>query len=109
MGLTTGILDAEALSDALIMVLKEGAPGQVLDLYANLRRQVFGFFVDPMSTQNKARVESTPEELEREDGFVQMLNTVTPEEYARQQKYYSDQWRTDIRSKWAAIKSGGHV
>lgn len=107
MGLTTGILDADALSDALIMVLKEGCSDRVLSLYSDLRRQVFAFFVDPMSTQNKARVSSDPDELEREDGFIQILKNATPQSIAYQQKLYNDQWRTDIRSKFATI-NGSH-
>lgn len=105
MGLTTGILDAEALSDALVMVLKEGCSDRVLSLYSDLRRQVFGFFVDPMSTQNKARVGSNPDELEKEDGFIKMLKNPTPHSAAHQQKLYNDQWRTDIRGKWATLNS----
>ncbi|KAH6713269.1 FAD-binding monooxygenase [Leptodontidium sp. MPI-SDFR-AT-0119] len=70
MGLTTGILDAEAVADALIMVINEGCSDRVLWLYSDLRRQVFGYFVDPMSTQNKYRVQSSADDLEIEDGFT---------------------------------------
>lgn len=40
-----------ALSDALIMVLREGKPADpVLTMYSDERRQVFQFFIDPVSS-----------------------------------------------------------
>ncbi|PVH72197.1 FAD/NAD(P)-binding domain-containing protein [Cadophora sp. DSE1049] len=74
MGLTLGILDSEALADALIMVINDGLPAdRVLTLYSNLRRQVFGYFINPMFTQNKFRVASNADDLERDDGFIRLL------------------------------------
>lgn len=105
MGLTSGILDAEALSDALIMVINEGCSDRVLWLYSDLRRQVFGFFIDPMSTQNKARVASNADDLEIEDGFIRLLNRPGSQAMDMIKKHYADQWRTDIRSKFAQMGS----
>ncbi|KAH7344393.1 FAD binding domain protein [Pyrenochaeta sp. MPI-SDFR-AT-0127] len=101
MGLTSGILDSEALSDALIMVINEGCSDQVLTLYSDLRRQVFGLFVDPMSTQNKYRIQNNADDLERDDGFVRLLNRPGTQAMDMMRKLYEEQWRTDIRSKFA--------
>jgi 2-polyprenyl-6-methoxyphenol hydroxylase-like FAD-dependent oxidoreductase len=35
MGLTTGILDADALADALELIIHEGKPISVLDVYSD--------------------------------------------------------------------------
>lgn len=44
-------MEAVALSDALILVLKEGKPvDPVLTMYSDERRQVFQFFIDPVSS-----------------------------------------------------------
>lgn len=105
MGLTTGILDAEAVADALIMVINEGCSDRVLWLYSDLRRQVFGYFVDPMSTQNKYRVQSSADDLEIEDGFVRLLNLPGSLAMDMVKKQNAEQWRTDIRSKFAQISA----
>ncbi|KIW98434.1 uncharacterized protein Z519_00094 [Cladophialophora bantiana CBS 173.52] len=57
LGLNTGMLDAEACAEALIMILKDSfPPARTLNTYSDSRRKVFQFFVDPTSTQNKLRV-----------------------------------------------------
>ncbi|PVH72210.1 FAD binding domain protein [Cadophora sp. DSE1049] len=109
MGLTTGILDSEACSDALIMVINEGYPDQVLTLYSDLRRQAFGFFVDPMSTQNKYRIQSNPDDLERDDGLVRLLNRpgshTSTQAMAMRQKMYEEQWRSNVRGRLAQLSA----
>ncbi|KAE8139523.1 hypothetical protein BDV38DRAFT_291238 [Aspergillus pseudotamarii] len=55
MGLTTGLIDSEALADALELIIHEGKPISILDTYSDERRRVFQTFVDPTSTQNKLR------------------------------------------------------
>ncbi|KAH8593866.1 FAD binding domain-containing protein [Bisporella sp. PMI_857] len=103
MGLTSGILDSEALSDALIMVINEGCSDQVLTLYSDLRRQVFGFFVDPMSTQNKYRIQTNADDLERDDGFIRLLSRPGTQAMDMMRKHYAEQWRTNIRSKFTQM------
>ncbi|KAJ9626690.1 hypothetical protein H2204_009960 [Knufia peltigerae] len=99
LGLNTGILDADALAEALIMVLKEDCSDKVLDLYSDERRQVFAFFVDPMSTQNKLRIQSNPPEVAPEqDSYFRLLNSNPTEEQMKElMKPYFETWRTAIR------------
>ncbi|KAI8947825.1 FAD-binding monooxygenase [Xylaria longipes] len=55
LGLSNSLLDSVALSDALIMVLREGKPADpVLTMYSDERRQVFQFFIDPVSSWVRA-------------------------------------------------------
>ncbi|UPL02249.1 hypothetical protein LCI18_013601 [Fusarium solani-melongenae] len=103
MGLSTGLLDAEALADALIMVLNEGYPEPVLDVYADVRREVFAYFVDPMTTQNKTRIQGNPLDAEREDGFLRLLRNPAIDCEALFQKMYKERWVTDMRSKIATM------
>ncbi|KAH6700611.1 FAD binding domain-containing protein [Leptodontidium sp. MPI-SDFR-AT-0119] len=103
MGLTSGILDSEALSDALIMVINEDCSDQVLTLYSDLRRQVFGLFVDPMSTQNIYLIQNNADDLERDDGFIRRLNRPGTQAMDMMRKLYEEQWRTNIRSKFAQM------
>ena len=56
LGLTTGLCDADAISDALISVIKSGAGEEVLDQYATSRRQHFTESVDPTAQAHKSRL-----------------------------------------------------
>lgn len=103
MGLTSGILDSEALSDALIMVINEGCSDQVLTLYSDLRRQAFGLFVDPISTRNIYRIQNNADDLERDDGFIRLLHRPGTQAMDMMRKLYEEQWRTNIRSKFAQM------
>lgn len=105
LGLNTGMLDADALAEALIMVLNEGVADQVLDMYSDTRRQVFGFFVDPMSTQNKLRVENhAPETASQTDGYLRILARGPTADEQRDMMKPFETWRTDIRAMAAAAK-----
>ncbi len=53
LGLTGGVLDADALSDALGAVIRGKAPESVLDFYAQERRRVFLEVASPMSSNFK--------------------------------------------------------
>ncbi|KAL1889727.1 hypothetical protein Sste5346_008713 [Sporothrix stenoceras] len=98
LGLNTGILDAEALTEALVMVLHEGRPLAVLDTYSDERRKVFQFFVDPTSTQNKIRVQSNHEdEAVTNDWYFRLLQNPTADVLRAQAQPYFDVWRTDLR------------
>lgn len=101
LGLNTGMLDADALAEALIMVLKENHPTTVLDIYSDERRKVFQFFVDPTSTQNKLRVHSNDADTAaQDDWFFRMMNDpskLTLKQVQEMAKPYNEDWRTNIR------------
>jgi 2-polyprenyl-6-methoxyphenol hydroxylase-like FAD-dependent oxidoreductase len=61
MGLSTGLIDSETLSDVLEMIILKGKSDALLDVYSNERVKAFQMFVDPQSTQHKLRVQSDPE------------------------------------------------
>ena len=102
MGLSSGLLDAETAADALTMVLNEGYPETLLDAYSAARREVFRFFVDPMTTENKLRVSNDPDWVEREDDFIRMLRNPALNSTEAFEKVYNERWVTNIRSKAAA-------
>ncbi|KIX10187.1 uncharacterized protein Z518_01268 [Rhinocladiella mackenziei CBS 650.93] len=98
LGLNTGILDADAATEALIMVLNEGCSDSVLDVYSDERRKVFQFFVDPTSTQNKLRLHSHDVSTAvQDDWYLRMINHPTPEKMLELMKPYFETWRTDMR------------
>ncbi|GAB1197589.1 hypothetical protein APSETT444_006887 [Aspergillus pseudonomiae] len=99
MGLNTGLLDADALSEALIMILKESASDQLLTLYSDERRKVFQSFVNPTTTENKLRLQQPySKETVREDYFFRELQDATPETLQEKAKPYFEFWCTDIRA-----------
>ncbi|KIW75446.1 hypothetical protein Z517_10187 [Fonsecaea pedrosoi CBS 271.37] len=99
LGLNTGMLDADACAEALIMILKDSfPPNETLNTYSDSRRKVFQFFVDPTSTQNKFRVHSNPPETAAEDDwFLRDLNHMTPKKAVEMARPYFEGWRTDMR------------
>ena len=58
MGLNGGIQDAANLTEKLALVLLEGAPDRLLDLYDRQRRTVASEFVQQQSIENKKRLET---------------------------------------------------
>ncbi|KEF60622.1 uncharacterized protein A1O9_02183 [Exophiala aquamarina CBS 119918] len=98
LGLNSGLLDADALSDALIMILNESKPLSVLDLYSDERRKVFQYFVDPTSTHNKLRVQfNSQETAATDDDFFRLLREGSMVDRMEATKMYYDTWRTNIR------------
>mgnify|MGYP001183585446 CR=1 FL=1 len=74
LGLTGGILDAVALGDAMIAVLLAGAPGTVLDEYAQDRRDIFVSYTSPTSTENTRRMtERDPAQRELDRSRLQRV------------------------------------
>jgi 2-polyprenyl-6-methoxyphenol hydroxylase-like FAD-dependent oxidoreductase len=64
LGLTGGVIDADALSDTLGAVIQGRAGDEVLDFYAAERRRVFQEVTSPMSTNFK-RLLSEPDPVRR--------------------------------------------
>lgn len=98
LGLNTGMLDADAVADALIMVLKEGRSEDVLDVYSDERRKVFQFMIDPMSSYNKLRIHTNPpEEATKRDWYFRLLNNPTEKKMLELMKPFFEDWRTNMR------------
>lgn len=96
MGLSSGLLDADALADTLDLIINEGKPMDLLDVYSDARRKAFQTFVDPVSTQNKLRCANDPETA-TEDWFLRSMINPNPEELEEFNKSFFDVWRTDMR------------
>lgn len=81
LGLTGGILDAAALSDALVAIHTDRAGDEILDVYAEQRRKTFVEVVNPASQANKERMhDSDPETLGDRDPFLKMLREAGPDQ-----------------------------
>jgi 2-polyprenyl-6-methoxyphenol hydroxylase-like FAD-dependent oxidoreductase len=105
MGLNTGLLDADALAEALIMILLEGKSDELLTIYSDERRQVFQKFVDPTSTANKLRLHSPNSEAAVDDDYYfRSMQDPSAEVLAEAAKPYFETWRTDMRS--LALQAG---
>lgn len=96
MGLGTGMIDADALSDALELIIKEGKTPALLDLYSNERRQVFQMFVDPVSTRNKLRCANDPETA-IEDWLLRAVSNASEAELKKLGMPFFEVWGTDLR------------
>ena len=73
-GLTSGLLDAAALADALISIHSGKASANVLEYYAVERRKVFAEIVNPLSQSNKERLHDVnPSTLGDRDPFLRRI------------------------------------
>ena len=97
MGLCTGLIDADALSDALELIIKEGKPLTLLDFYSDERRKVFQTFVDPISSQNKLRCANDPETA-MEGWFLRAVSKASPADLIKLGAPFFEAWRTDMRT-----------
>lgn len=97
MGLCTGIIDADAVSDTLELIINDGKDLSLLDIYSNERRRVFQTFVDPVSAQNKLRCANDPETA-AEDWFIRAAMHSSEAEMARLGSAFFDAWGTDMRT-----------
>lgn len=105
MGLNTGLLDADALAECLIMILKESMSDDILTLYSDERRKVFQYFVDPTSTANKLRLHSpSTKEAMVDDHYFRIMRDPTPETLLEAAKPYFETWRTNMREVVAKQK-----
>jgi 2-polyprenyl-6-methoxyphenol hydroxylase-like FAD-dependent oxidoreductase len=67
LGLTSGLLDADLLGDALPAVIKRAAGDDLLDRYADERRRVFLEVTGPTAAENIRRLKETDPEKRRAD------------------------------------------
>ena len=67
LGLTSGLLDADLLGDALPAVIKDAASDDLLDRYAEERQRVFREITGPTAAENLRRVKETDPEKKRAD------------------------------------------
>jgi 2-polyprenyl-6-methoxyphenol hydroxylase-like FAD-dependent oxidoreductase len=73
-GAMVGLLDVDALATCLIGMHQGRADADILDKYAEIRREKFVKFVDPRSVKNMNRLRAQdPEATLRDDGFLRML------------------------------------
>ncbi|KAE8364851.1 FAD/NAD(P)-binding domain-containing protein [Aspergillus caelatus] len=101
LGLTTGLLDADAAADTLDLIINQKKPMDLLDLYSDERRRAFQTFVDPLSTQNKLRCANDPETA-IDDWFLRALINKTPEIMEAFSRPFFDVWPTDMRKLTAS-------
>ncbi|OAL35153.1 hypothetical protein AYO20_05630 [Fonsecaea nubica] len=73
LGLSTGLLDADSLADALTHVLSQGVSTSILRRWADARREVFLKLVSPISSANKLRCHETDPDNPNSDPFFEML------------------------------------
>ncbi|ODM18857.1 hypothetical protein SI65_05474 [Aspergillus cristatus] len=96
MGLCTGIIDADAASDTLELIINEGKDLSLLDFYSDERRRVFQTFVDPVSAQNKLRCANDPETA-AEDWFIRAVMKSSEAGMAKLGSAFFDAWGTVMR------------
>ena len=78
-GLTTGLCDAGALGDCFIGIFKKGCTNDILDKYAEIRRQKFLEITNPISKGNIERLyKLNPETAVQEDPFLKEMNEDLP-------------------------------
>ncbi|KAI1812319.1 FAD/NAD(P)-binding domain-containing protein [Poronia punctata] len=100
LGLSNCLLDVVALSEALIMTMREGKPvDPLLTMYSDERRQVFQFFVDPVSTWSKLRIQSG----NLDDWFFRCLADTSSESFKRYIDTLEHFWPTHIREMAQAL------
>lgn len=89
-------MDADALTQTFVRVLKKGGPESLFDRYSYERRRVFQLVVDPVSRANKQRMhDSTPDVVGREDWFFASMESKDPEVKSASFNWMKN-WRTDM-------------
>ncbi|KAL2787236.1 FAD binding domain-containing protein [Aspergillus keveii] len=74
LGLTTGILDADSLADALEYVIKGGKPEAVLKTWSRARLDVFKNIVSPTATRNFRRCYETDPNNPLSEPFFRLIH-----------------------------------
>lgn len=103
LGLSTGILDAEALGETLQMIIDDKEPITLLETFSHERRKVFQNFVDPTSRANKLRMQQSPEDADG-DWVVRLLQNPTDELLKDFFTPYVTVWRSNMRDVVAKEK-----
>ncbi|KAJ5055112.1 hypothetical protein J3E74DRAFT_478464 [Bipolaris maydis] len=101
LGLCTGLLDVDLLSQALDLIINHDYhdPQDLLAEYSAAWQFVFQTFVSPISSANKIRLhESDPDDAAGEDWFFRILRRNIPQEIEKAVTPLQQVWRTDIRS-----------
>lgn len=77
LGLTTGLLDAAHVADALKKIILEGASEDILDSYSDARRKIFMENTGPTSKANMLRLYSQePEVIQEREFMFGLLNAM---------------------------------
>ncbi|KAI0886409.1 FAD/NAD(P)-binding domain-containing protein [Annulohypoxylon maeteangense] len=101
LGLCTGLLDADALHQALEIVRRTIDPQTLFSRYSSERRRVFQNIIHPYSSANKTRLHGAdPEDTAREDWYFQALRKGDPKELASINAPLYNNWRSDM---WSLI------
>ncbi|KAL6248691.1 hypothetical protein RBB50_004946 [Rhinocladiella similis] len=96
LGLTTGLLDAESLADALDYVINHGKALSVLQTWSDSRRKAFATVTNPISTKNKLRCsDQNPDTAAKDDAFLKAI-VDRDEEKLAEIAHSFDNWRTDM-------------
>lgn len=96
LGLTTGLLDAESLADALDFVINHDKPLSVLQTWSDSRRKAFSTVTNPISTKNKQRCsDQDPDTAAQEDPFLRAIVEQDEEKLAGIAHEF-DNWRTNM-------------
>ncbi|KAH6698518.1 FAD-binding monooxygenase [Leptodontidium sp. MPI-SDFR-AT-0119] len=95
MGLTTGIIDSEAIADVLELIILGGAPIDALSVYSNERMRAFQLFVDPVTSANQCRMARNSESA-MDDWLMYNLAHPTKEFLEDYGKPMFTTWRKDM-------------
>ena len=80
------------------MVLHQGKPLSVLDIYSDERRKVFQSFVDPTSTYNKLRIHTVDQEVAaRDDWYFRIMQNPSKNDLLEGMRPYFEAWRTNMQ------------
>lgn len=97
LGLTGGIADVGSLYDALIGIHKGLADSNILDKYAEIRRQIWVEIIDPMSRENFARLHQDADTACENDPFFKIcIQAETDKNLSRELALGYDRLRVDM-------------
>jgi len=68
------MIDGGGLADCIIGIYKGLADLSILQIYDKERRRVFHEFTNPVSSSNKERMHRDPQEVVKNDPFMQVLS-----------------------------------
>ena len=97
LGLTTGLLDADSLADALELIMLKGEDISLLAAWSDARRRAFETIVSPMSSRNKARCHEVDPNEPTTDPFFKVLLSPSDDERQKELGSMLDGWDTNMR------------